>query len=134
MSTLLTTNKGIPRTGRVIRGLAQLLGYHQGEPAATAVAYNGSATGAALDPETKPIRHRLRVFHYESEKLEPGDTVYVEVWDTTEEPLASEDLPAGKPVFEFTDVSLDNVEQEADRFCQSLAHAEIVNWRDLCSI
>lgn len=132
MNALISANKGIPRTGRVIRILAQLLGYYQSESAATAAAYSGGGAGAAQELEPKSVTHRFRLFKCEG--LEPNQFIYAEVWDSSEEPLDDSDLPEGNPIKEVSHSSLAMVEEEADRYCQTLGSVQIADWRDIGSI
>jgi len=130
MSTRYSTGE-FPQTKRVRKSLANLA---QGSAAATRARAAGN--GLRLEPQAHPVvTHRLRLFEYHCEALEPNEHIYISVWDSEQNPAAENRLPQGHAVHTFEGKSVTEIEAAAHRFCRDqLGTAEIVDWRDVGTI
>jgi hypothetical protein len=133
MSTRYSSQE-LPQTEHVRKPLRQLK-VSQSSAARRARSVTGNGLKPAVKQETHPVTHRLRLFEYHCEELGPGERIYVEVWDTPQQPVDTSSVLHGKPVRTFQNDSQEIVEIQAQDFCRrELGNAEIVDWRDISSI
>lgn len=122
----------LPQTKPVRKSLAKMQTSHGAATRRARAAAAGNGLRTAEEPQAHPVvTHRLRLFEYHSEALEPNEHIYISVWDSKQNPVTENRLPKGSVVRIFEGKSVTAIEADANRFCRDqLGTAEIVDWRD----